>query len=76
MHLRPSPRSPEVWVNNIFSSKSAAAGSVIRRKARDIERFCGRDIFAAELRRRGFQAVENAGQVVISCNQEPVRRYK
>jgi len=26
-----------------------------------------------ELHRRGFRAVENAGQMVIFCNREPVR---
>jgi hypothetical protein len=29
--------------------------------------------FVAELHRRGFRAIENAGQMVIFCNNEPVR---
>ncbi|SPH24376.1 hypothetical protein DEA8626_03427 [Defluviimonas aquaemixtae] len=38
---------------------------MIRRKARDIERFAGMDRFMAKLHRRGFQAAENSGQIVI-----------
>lgn len=60
-------------MRNLFSSRAAAEGAVIRRKLRDIERFVGRDAFMAEIRRRGFQAVENAGQIVIFCNREPIR---
>ncbi|HBR38278.1 MAG TPA: N-(5'-phosphoribosyl)anthranilate isomerase, partial [Sulfitobacter pontiacus] len=29
--------------------------------------------FEQELLRRGYHAVENAGQLVIFCNQEPIR---
>lgn len=69
----PAPLSPEAWVTHLFSSKAAREGSVIRRKVRDIERYVGRDRFEGELRRRGFHAIENAGQVIIFCNQEPVQ---
>ncbi|MEL7165520.1 MAG: N-(5'-phosphoribosyl)anthranilate isomerase [Pseudomonadota bacterium] len=58
----------------IFSSKAACSGGVIRRKARDIDRFIGREVFMAEVHRRGFRAIENAGQIVVFCNSEPVRR--
>jgi len=46
---------------------------VVRRKVRDMERMVGREAFLAEIRRRGFTAVENAGQVIVFCNAEPVR---
>lgn len=69
-----SPLSPENWLAGLFSSKAARDGSVIRRKMRDIERFVGRDAFLLELERRGYHAIENSGQVVIFCNQEPIRR--
>ncbi len=45
----------------------------MRRKVRDMERMVGRDIFEREIARRGFSVVENAGQVVVFCNGEPVR---
>ena len=57
---------------SLFASKSAQSGRVVRRKVRDVERIVGRDVFRAELRRRGFSAVENAGQFVIFCNREAV----
>jgi len=64
---------PDVWMQQIFDAKAARAGSVVRRKLTDIERIVGRDAFECELRRRGYHAVENAGQVVIFCNNEAVR---
>lgn len=67
------PITPDTWLAGIFSSKAARDGLVIRRQVRDIDRYYGRDAFEAELARRGFHAVENAGQMVIFCNQEPVR---
>lgn len=68
------PFSTEGWFAHLFSSQAAREGSVIRRKVRDVDRFVGRDVFLAEMRRRGFPVVENAGQFVVFCNQEPIRR--
>ena len=73
MDTRRSPLSPEVWLHDLFSSKAVMQGGVIRRKARDIERFAGMDCFMAEVSRRGYQVVENGGQIVIFCNRAPVR---
>ncbi|NNF72590.1 MAG: N-(5'-phosphoribosyl)anthranilate isomerase [Rhodobacteraceae bacterium] len=73
MQTLPAPIAPEIWVRQILSSKAACAGGVVRRKVRDVERIVGRAAFEAELRRRGFRAVENAGQYVIFCNREAVR---
>ena len=69
----PAPLSPDAWVTHVFSAKAAREGGVIRRKLRDIERYVGREAFENELKRRGYHAVENAGQLIIFCNQEPVR---
>ncbi len=65
---------PDAWMLHLFSSQAAREGGVIRRKLRDIERYVGRDVFLAEMRRRGFSVVENAGQFVIFCNREAIRR--
>ena len=73
MRNRNSPLSPDAWLADIFACKAVQKGEVIRRKARDIERFAGWDRFFAEIERRGFRAVENSGQVVIFCNRAPVR---
>jgi hypothetical protein len=68
-----APLSPDAWVTHIFSAKAAREGGVVRRKIRDIEKYVGRTAFERELSRRGYHAVENAGQLIIFCNQEPVR---
>ena len=48
----------------------------MRRSLRDVERTVGRAVFAAEVERRGYQAVENCGQIVIFCNAAPIRRFR
>jgi hypothetical protein len=68
-----STLTPDHWMRQIFSSKAACDGGVVRRKRRDIERLIGMDRFLAEIERRGYHAVENAGQVIVFCNQEPIR---
>lgn len=67
------PDTPAQWFRHLFDAKAARDGGVVRRKLRDMEYMVGRELFERELRRRGFSAVENAGQVIIFCNVEPVR---
>ena len=74
MSAQPQFLDPEAWIAQLFASQAAREGAVIRRKIRDVERCVGRDGFLAEMRRRGFSVVENAGQFVILCNREPIRR--
>jgi len=73
MNRHGSPLSPEIWLRDLFASKAVQQGGVIRRKARDVERFVGMARFLREVDRRGYQVVENSGQVVIFCNRAPVR---
>jgi len=73
MRHRNSPLTPEVWLHALFTSKAVQQGTVIRRKARDIERFAGMDLFMAEIHRRGYRAIENSGQIIIFCNRAPIR---
>lgn len=68
------PYTTEGWISHLFNSQAARDGGVIRRQVRDVERYVGRDVFLAEIRRRGFTVLENAGQFIIICNQEPIRR--
>lgn len=73
MQNRNSPLTPEIWLHDLFASKSVQQGGVIRRKKRDVERFAGMDRFMREIQRRGFQVAENSGQLLIFCNRAPVR---
>lgn len=66
--------SPEEFFAQLFSSKAACTGAVVRRQVRDVERLVGRDAFLKDVRRRGFAVIENAGQFVVFCNSEPLRR--
>lgn len=72
MRTLPTPIEPERWLRQLFIAQAAADGGIVRRKVRDVERIIGRGRFSGELRRRGFRAVENAGQFVIFCNCEPI----
>ncbi len=65
---------PEEFFKRLFSSRAAQSGAVIRRQIRDVERYVGRDLFLSEMKRRGYPVVENAGQFVVFCNNEPIKR--
>lgn len=68
------PQTEDQFFGELFASKAARDGAVIRRQVRDVERYVGRAAFMEEMRRRGFAVIENAGQFVIFCNREPLRR--
>ena len=73
MDTLPACITPDQWLRQIFSTKAAIDGGVIRRQVRDVEKILGRTSFESEVRRRGYRMVENAGQFVVFCNREPVR---
>ena len=73
MSIQDPHLSAQAYLSDVFGSKAARDGKIIRRSLRDIERYVGRAAFVTELHRRGYRANENAGQMVIFCNREPVR---
>ena len=73
MQRLPEYLTPEKWMRQIFSAQAARDGGVVRRQAMDVERLVGREALERELKRRGYSAVENAGQYVIFCNHEGLR---
>lgn len=68
------PVTPQEFYGRLFGSAAVRESAVIRRQVRDVDRFVGRGAFLAEMQRRGYPVIENAGQFVILCNQEPLRR--
>ena len=72
--MPPQMLSAEDWLAELFAARAARDGAVVRRSARNVEKFVGRERFLEEMRRRGFPVVENAGQMLVFCNQEPIRR--
>lgn len=72
MQTLPIIITPERWIVQLFSARAVAEGGIVRRSAADVERRVGRKRFLQEVQRRGFRAVENAGQIVIFCNTDEV----
>ena len=69
----PDYLTPDLWLTQIFSTREARSGGIVKRQIRDVERLVGRQRFVAELERRGFSAVENGRHFVIFCNGAPIR---
>ena len=64
--------SPEDWLRQIFSAR-AAQGGVVRRSIAWVDREVGRDLFVAEVRRRGFHLLASSNQFIVVCNRDPVQ---
>lgn len=70
------PLQTENWLANLFTSQGAMRGQVVRRRRRDIGRYCGMDRFLTEIHDRGFQAIANRDQIIIFCNAAPITRLR
>jgi hypothetical protein len=66
------PVSSQEWMRQMFATKTALDGGVVRRKVSDVERLIGREAFLFAMKRRGFRVVENAGHFGVFCNSEDV----
>lgn len=64
---------PALWMQRLFDAKAARQGGVVRRSTRDVDLIIGRAAFEAEIRRRGYHAIQNGDQIVVFCNNEPIR---
>lgn len=65
--------SPDRWMTQMFSARTAAEGGIVRRRVSDVERLVGRERFVREVARRGYRAIENGGHFIVFCNAEPVK---
>jgi hypothetical protein len=74
MRELPLPITSQEWMRQMFSTKTALDGGVVRRKVSDVERLVGRDAFLLAMKRRGYRVVENAGHFVVFCNSDDVLR--
>jgi hypothetical protein len=61
------------WVDQMFRSKIAKRGEVVRRKISSIGKFASRALVEAECRRRGFHIVEHGDQWLIFCDKAAIR---
>jgi hypothetical protein len=64
------PISSQEWMRQMFATKTALDGGIIRRKVSDVERLVGRTAFLTAMKKRGFRVVENAGHFVVFCNSD------
>lgn len=70
-YRRPIPN--DLWLRQIFSSRSAQTGGVVRRSVEDVERKIGRNALELEVRRRGYHMLEAGGQFIIICTRSPLQ---
>lgn len=61
------------WVNQVFRSKIAKRGGVVRRKISSIEKFASCELVKAECREKGFHIVEHGDQWLIFCDKANLR---
>ena len=59
-------------MRQMFATRTALDGGVIRRKVADIDHIVGREVFLSAMQKRGYRVVENAGHFVIFCNSDAV----
>ena len=71
--IRPAETVNRRWPAAVFGAKSVCQGGLVRRAVRDVEREVGRDLFEAEVARRGFHLVQSGDQFPIICNSAPLR---
>jgi hypothetical protein len=64
------PITSQEWMRQMFATKTALDGGIIRRKVSDVERLVGRNAFLTAMKKRGFRVVENAGHFVVFCNSD------
>ncbi|RVT85753.1 N-(5'-phosphoribosyl)anthranilate isomerase [Rhodobacteraceae bacterium CCMM004] len=76
MPALPPHLTPDIWLDQIFTSGEARRGGVVKRQVRDVERLVGRAAFAGAVAARGYQAVENGRHFVVFCNAHPIRRVR
>lgn len=68
---RPHPAND--WISQIYATKAAKTGGVVRRKIDWIEREIGRERFENEARKRGFHLIEAGRQLIVVCTPQPIR---
>jgi hypothetical protein len=60
-------------VRQLFGTKAALNGAVVRRSMAWVQREVGKDSFEAEVRRRGFHLIQTADQYIVICHNGPIR---
>ena len=67
------PCRPDPWIEQMFATRAARRGAVVRRSMSWVDREVGRDRFLAEMRRRGCHVIQTADQFLVICHDGPIR---
>ncbi|WP_428925438.1 N-(5'-phosphoribosyl)anthranilate isomerase [Marinibacterium sp. SX1] len=66
-------RGVDPWIQQMFSTRAARRGAVVRRSMCWVDREVGRDTFLREVRRRGCHVIQTADQFIVICHDGPIR---
>ncbi|HID67779.1 MAG TPA: N-(5'-phosphoribosyl)anthranilate isomerase [Roseibacterium sp.] len=66
------PSDPDAWIEQAFDNPGVRNGGIFRTSVQAVETGVGMERFISEVQRRQFRALENAGHIVVFCNQMPV----
>jgi len=72
MHVMVQRPNPDPWIDQLFSSKAARTGGVVRRSMSWVDREVGRERFMDEVRKRGFRLMRTADQFIVICHRGPI----
>lgn len=59
---------PDPWINQLFTTKAARKGAVVRRSIAWVEREVGHIQFQNEIRQRGYHLIRTADQYIVICH--------
>ncbi len=68
-----SSYSSNPWIDQIFESRQAQLGGVVRRKTSSVRRFASEAELIDAVKHRGFHLILNGSQYVIFCNKADIR---
>lgn len=69
MKMTTDRQNPDAWIDQIFASKAAQRGGVVRRSIAWVDREVGRDRFMSEVRHRGFRLIRTEDQFIVICHR-------
>lgn len=72
MQVQQHRSTPDSWIDQIFATKAARRGAVVRRSVAWVTREVGQDRFISEIRARGYHLVRTADQYIIICHAGPI----
>lgn len=67
------PPTDDKWIAQMFATKSARRGSVVRRSIGWVDREVGRDAFLKEMKQRNFHVIKTADQFIVVCHNGPIQ---